>query len=904
MISYLKKSVLRVSILEALIPVLMVLLFVPIIIYLRAFNPAEVGFEKTGSSLLIYHACRLMLVFYIIVLSYVAGYRILEWFHVNLHGLFDGARKTFILCFFFGASLYGVVFTALGLAGMIGLPAGLALTMPVLLFCYRPLKALIGQFCEVEARILFHDTKLNVFFMWFVIMIAAYAAIIFLLTRTVFVAVFDPNIWEHYVHYYRAVLASGSTQPNEVWHHFYASKGAGLIFLANVLSDFFGAQIVSACFVLVAAVIILDLLLEYSKSTTWAFFGVMLFLTFMYGHVDDGATFKHHAVILGYMSFTLWGCVRLRQATLAQVRPLMLVLIVSLVYFSFYQPAVIVLLLPALLLLVLINIVFHSKTHLRIFLFLACASFAGSALAFGTNWILTGLLEVTPMRWLWAIADREKVAAVFGTGGVEFFLGRNNDLAVAYDWSFQRIWKILQYPLPMALLYFGLLGIVFALIRKNTRGSVENVGRFLLILAAFILPLSIFAQVMQTAAVDRVALYSLVYMTLATVLAWKVIVDVCEDRCNSITIKFSNANLEFSAWRTVSMMIIVLGMSLALMSAWKDIGKIQRRIIYGYVLGKTSLKDSMYAIETLRLNNTGIGINVDKMSSFLKTTHPDGRILRLAYDFGFSYALPGDGIISEPTYSLVRNPSELLAAGPAEVVNYLRERNVNYFTVSLNSKLFSTIAFTSLFDVREMPKYLTLAYGNEDFYILTWRQDNQKSTLTEYFLTLFELKRTEILHYPFTKHFGKLLISDRVGLVKSVDEFEKVQAEFLEDIDKVFDAEMMPRVSLGASKALLYRILEAGKDAVRNARPGQKSGQGATSWIPPNLWNILNSAEDSRDPIFYEIQVRALRENFLTIFREAIFETYEFEVGNINASLFRAGEGRGPFATVSPPFEP
>jgi hypothetical protein len=884
--------------------VLLVLVFVLITAFLRDFRAEGAGFEQEGALLLLYHLSRLGLAVFITTFCFVAGYRALELIRVNPQELFGGARKTFILCFFFGATLYGIVFTVLGLAGLISLEIGLAFTIPVLLFCYRPLKALIDEFLKADARQLLCDTQASEFSVWFVILMAVGTALIFFLTRTVFIAVFDPNIWEHYLHYYRAVLASGSTQPNEVWHHFYATKGAGLIFLANVLSDIFGAQIVSACFVIVAAVIILDLLLEYSRSTIWAFFGVMLFFTFMYGQMPDGATFKHHGVILGYMSFTLWGSVWIQQATARQFRPLMIVLVLSLAYFSFYQPAAIVLLLPAFLLLVLMNVALQSYTHLRSFLFLACGVFAGSALVFGTNWVLTGLPEVTPMRWTWAIADRAKVAEVFGTGGIEFFIAMNNDLATAYDWSFKRTWKVLRYPLPTAVVYLSLLGILIVLIRNHTRDTVPKEGKFLVLLAAFILPLSAFAQAVQSVSVDRVALYSIVFTTLASVVALKLLIDVCVGikvwHAPSMLKRLADINIGDNACHVASMVVIVFGIGLAMVHGWKSIGKQQRAVIYKYVSGAISLKESMRAVESFRvpLGRRPQGTSIDAMSAFRKTIRRDGRILGLTYDVGFSYALPSGGIVSEPTYSLIRNPERILAEKPDWVAEYLRERDIRYLTLNLQRKLFSTIAFTSLFDSSEITRFFSVAYEEGDFFVLTWRENDQEKQFSPYLLTLIDLKRSGVLNYPFSQRFANLVISHDQAVSSLVD-YEITRDAFLKDVEKAFIIEVLPQLSLEASRTLLRHVLEAGKDAVESAEPG------SVLFMEPaksRLRQSLNARGDTTVPmeIHERISKKELKERFLVLFRDTIYKEYISELGSELASLSRRCDERFPFATKYP----
>ena len=118
------------------------LVFLSLVFFLREFRPEAAGFDEKGALLLLYHVCRLCLMVYIIILCFTAGYRTLQLFRVDPERIFDSARRSFILCFFFGATLYGIGFTILGLLGFINVGTGLASTIPVLLFSHGPIRAL------------------------------------------------------------------------------------------------------------------------------------------------------------------------------------------------------------------------------------------------------------------------------------------------------------------------------------------------------------------------------------------------------------------------------------------------------------------------------------------------------------------------------------------------------------------------------------------------------------------------------------------------------------------------------------------------------------------------------------------------------------------------------------------
>src|SRR5574337_765801 len=205
--------------------------------------------------------------------------------------------------------------------------------------------------------------------------------------------------------------------------------------------------------------------------------------------------FQVHGVLLGYTSFALWGSVWLQQATECRFRALMVALVVSLAYLGFYLPVATAIFPLAFLLFTLTNVSLHDKIRWYSFLTLACAVSAGTAVDFVTNWVLTGLIELTPMRWFWAIADRAKVEQIFGTGGIEFFLAVNNDLAQQAP-LYSRIYSTMRYPLSMPIMYLSLLGALIVLTRTLSRycakGTVAEPDKFLAQVATFVIPLGVF----------------------------------------------------------------------------------------------------------------------------------------------------------------------------------------------------------------------------------------------------------------------------------------------------------------------------------------------------------------------------------------------------------------------------
>jgi hypothetical protein len=848
----------------------LILLFVLVVAFLRDFRPEAAGFEAKGIHLSLYHVFRLALGLFITVLCYSAGYRALEVCRLDPDTL-NSKRRTFILCFYLGASLYGIAFTALGLAGLISLASGLALTIPVLLISFRPLRALLAdQFTTAQCRSFFAIGGMPTFGR-VLLLIAIGAGLVFLVTRIVFIPNSDGNIWEHYLHYYRAVLASGSTQPNEVWHHFYNSKAGGLVFLTNVLSDFFGVQLASACFVGLTGLIILDLLLTYCRSVVWGAFGMTLFFAFMYGDLSSGGMFRVHAVILGYASFALWGSVWLHRADARQLRALVVVLAVSFAYLGFYFPVATAIFPLAFLSFSLINgELRRDRSRLKYSILLALSVPVGTALVFVTNWVLTGLPEITPMRSFWAIADHGKVEEVFGTGGIEYFIAVNNDLGQQLRW-YRRVLETLRLPLPTHVMSLSLIGLVIvalrALGRYRTTRTVAVPDKFLGQLLVFLVPLVAFGLLWPSPSIYRMGLYSVVFSILGVVVVWKRLLDIC---------------VGIPLRHIVTMAIIVCGIAVVITQATGSISR-DRRIIYRYAIGKMSLKQAMRAMESLEANPPGTSIAA--ISDFRRTVGGTDRILSLVHDPGYAYLLPGSGIISEPTYSLVRNPSAILASTPPQVAEYLRQQNIKYFALNLQSRLFTTIAFTSLFDPLEMPKYFTKVYEDGDLIILAWRQSEYEKLIPDYLLTTVDLKRAGVLHFPFTKRFAKSVIAGYQS-IDSVTGYQEAKTDFLKELDKVVNAEMVPLIALRASKTQIRRIVEAGKDTLHIADIGQ--------------FLKIRRMGNGNVRVAQTISERELKIRFLSVFRDAIYKEYITEFGLQLAALSLQCDERVPFSKQYP----
>ena len=287
-------------------------------------------------------------------------------------------------------------------------------------------------------------------------------------------------------------------------------------------------------------------------------------------------------------------------------------------------------------------------------------------------------------------------------------------------------------------------------------------------------------------------------------------------------------------------------------------------------------------MEELNAQSTGIGI--DAMSEYLKTIGANDRLLRLTYNSGYSLSLPGQGIVSEPTYSVVDNPTTLLSATPQEVASYLRKRNLSHFILNVRTRLFTTVAFTSLFDPRELPKFLKLSYENNGIVIFTWKDGDEASDIPEYVLTALDLKRTGVLNYPFTTDFYNGIVNGN-KLINSIAAYRNIHRAFLTDIDDALSG-LLPALSLSSSQDILRRIWSAAHRRVEDMDVAKIFENGAHANGVLRVVSTISEAE--------------FRKRLMAIFVDEMLRQYTDAFGPQLATLSFGCDERVTFAIESP----
>jgi len=270
-------------------------------------------FFVRGLPVIGYQIARLIFVPYFAWTIYFVGALSLRLATIDKTMIELPAWERYPLCFIIGAGVWHLLMFALGLAGFDLKPVALALTLAVMLCSVPHLMGCIHAFSNAiaQSRCEFTNRRLPTALLWAAI---AVASVTFLLVKGLYPGG-GHDYYNHYFQFYKRVLETGSILPNEVWYHFYYSKGAGLYFLGMLLTDPLAPQLVTTAFIGCGAVIVYALLRNASRAAMLPLVGVLLYVgayiytsTFIktYGQIQWGILEKIHELTAVFLLAVIW----------------------------------------------------------------------------------------------------------------------------------------------------------------------------------------------------------------------------------------------------------------------------------------------------------------------------------------------------------------------------------------------------------------------------------------------------------------------------------------------------------------------------------------------------------------------------------------------------------------------
>ena len=243
-------------------------------------------FATAGPLLLAHNAFRVLFIFYLFWIVYAVGALALRLCD-RQGSMAIATLDQLALRFFAGAGVWHVVLLALGYLRLYTVPVAIVVTVPVVALSFADLRATAHTLRQWSTSR--HGIGIAA--------VVAAALVILIAALLLMVKGLYPDgghdYFQHYFYFYQTVIDRGGVWPNEVWYQYYYSKGAGLYFLAMLLTDPMAPQLVTSCFMAAAALVVYLSCRRVAPGTAWPWVGVVTFLaafiyTPIWGHSNGG----------------------------------------------------------------------------------------------------------------------------------------------------------------------------------------------------------------------------------------------------------------------------------------------------------------------------------------------------------------------------------------------------------------------------------------------------------------------------------------------------------------------------------------------------------------------------------------------------------------------------------------
>lgn len=263
-----------------MLPALFVVaLFAVIVWWFGARDVYHRHFFDRGPVVVRYNQMRLLAIPYLAWLVYAPGVALLTVICGRAAPQRLSVMERYLLGFFTGLGTWQLALFTAGLAGLYTRAAAVTAAFAVLILSIPHLQTCLNEAFAGLKRFLTKGNRPGLPALA-VAGLTVLAVLAFVLIKGLYPAG-GHDYYTHYFEFYKAVLARGSILPNDVWYHFYYSKGAGVYFLAMLLLDPLAPQLMCAGFILAGAFGLWVMLRHAAPYGLWAGVAVLLYITLL-----------------------------------------------------------------------------------------------------------------------------------------------------------------------------------------------------------------------------------------------------------------------------------------------------------------------------------------------------------------------------------------------------------------------------------------------------------------------------------------------------------------------------------------------------------------------------------------------------------------------------------------------
>ena len=636
-----------------------------------------------------------------------------------------GPLPRLTVSFFCGAAVWHGVLLILGFLNLYRYPVFVGLSLPAVALAFVYLRESIGETYRCAGLALRSGSTAAVWITRLLAGLILITAFLLLVVKGLF-----PNgghdYYNHYHSYYEEVIRNHGIQPNNVWYHFYYSKGMGLFFLASVLTDPLAPALVTYCFA-VATAMALFLLIDRTmpKATFWPLTAVVAYFAFYIytpglndyrSHGGWGDFEKPHEIGAAFILCVVWLSAGLPGAA-GNARRIWLAAGAICIFIVAFIELVSALLLGFTGLVLTVTALLRRRWEdARSYLALCVAGGMGVVSVIAVNFAETGLASD---QFIFGLKSWVLVQPLEQWGALPYVLLSIQDRAAMQATEIELLsWKFLEFcrvlfrfdllkPLIINFpVFFSFLGGAVAL--RISRRSDEAVSSTLMVFTAVLVAVIVAAAtagVAQTISFYRYCTFCLPLVIGLICCCWIYI-------STAVRGKWLNRGLCY-----VLPLLVLIG---ALSQFWINQKRFLVQVLphaFAFASGVTSIRQAYAEEQGWPGRHPWGGIFPGTVGAW-QNAGPGTRIWSM--HLGAYCMLPHCRAETFISFLLSPHLLDMLAGTPEEIRDVLQKEDLNYFFYTTEMDIFDILPLMRPFAPEEIDKYIGIKWTDGTSFLLTW----------------------------------------------------------------------------------------------------------------------------------------------------------------------------------------
>jgi|GEM_PF-1333535 len=697
-------------------------------------------FYDHGKKIFAYNVTRILLLSFILWIVYVSGQAILSLIIPTIKKQQLSLTERILLGFGTGYGFWQLVLLVLGIFNFYYFSLMFTICMLVLCCSTKHFTFFISEL-KTATQIVCFNTSINYRLGFLVTFLGVTAALGWVLLVRGLYPGGGGDFYTHYFYYYIDVIRLHGLQPNDVWYHYYYSKGSGLTFLGMLLMDPQAMQLITFGCVAVATLAVLDLANKMAPHSFWPLCCTLIYLlcnlVALDTNVGGGEFHKMHEQSTALLLIAVWGLCLYDTASVYFRKALLVMISSVMIGLAIFSQVVAVLFAGYFGLKTFIGII-KKNPYVWHYFFLGTITCSALASVFLLNYVVTGLATDQVFNFTWRFANLERLNQWGVIPNLVLMQWIRDHYEIPpWGWeSFKQLSYYLRFNviglLPLSGLFVLLHYFIEMCLRKSSpRFSALSISLFINItLMTFTFAcMSVVIGHDQSVSYFRFSSFFVPLLALFSVCCWGMLLS-----------QYHTHSFRWILTIEVPLILVILTVlywSEIALDHWSYRVKQISHSAKQFMLGHYSLAEG-YENQYYGLPFGGIHPGVAEAYRHVPL---GARIWSTNVD---SYCmLPNCRIESNVSFKLSPHMNEILNGTPDQAKQILQAEGLNYFIISSDSRLIDIMPYSKLFNPAVISQYFAIKWTDGKTYLLTWHGPDTKP-LDAAFMQLY----TNLLHQP------------------------------------------------------------------------------------------------------------------------------------------------------------